>query len=170
MAEKSEDLGIPMRPARPAIPVAVPPRLSDLSGPNNEPLTAPEPSSHETKRQPAEPRTMIVGRGMSLSGDIRACNRLVVEGSVEATLHECREMQIAENGVFKGNASIEQAEVCGQFEGELTVTKRLFVRATGYVSGTITYGEIEIERGGKISGLLQENGPVPQVGILRAGE
>jgi cytoskeletal protein CcmA (bactofilin family) len=113
---------------------------------------------------------MIVGRGMSLSGDIRACNRLVVEGSVEATLHECREMQITENGVFKGNASIEQAEVCGQFEGELTVSKRLFVRATGRVSGTITYGEIEIERGGKISGLLQQNGPVPQVGILRAGE
>ena len=58
----------------------------------------------------------------------------------------------------------------GQFEGELVVSKRLLIRATGHVSGTITYGEIEIERGGRVSGVMQENGPVPYVGIVRAGD
>jgi cytoskeletal protein CcmA (bactofilin family) len=113
---------------------------------------------------------MIVGREISLSGEIKSCNRLVVEGSVEASLHECREMEIAESGLFKGKASIEQAEVRGQFEGELIVSKRLLIRATGHVSGTITYGELEIERGGRVSGVMQENGPVPYVGIVRAGD
>jgi cytoskeletal protein CcmA (bactofilin family) len=117
-----------------------------------------------------EPRSLIVGREISLSGDIRSCNRLVVEGSVEATLHECREMEIAESGLFKGNAAIEQAEIRGQFEGELVVSKRLLIRASGHVSGTITYGEIEIERGGKVSGVIQEAGPVPHFGVVRAGE
>ena len=98
---------------------------------------------------------MVVGRGISLSGDIRSCDRLVVEGSVQATLHECREMEIADRGLFKGNASIEQAEVSGQFEGEIVVSKRLLIRSTGHVSGTIIYGEIEIERGGKVSGTIQ---------------
>jgi cytoskeletal protein CcmA (bactofilin family) len=114
---------------------------------------------------------MIVGRDISLSGDIRSCNRLIVEGSVEATLHDCREIEIAEGGLFKGNASIEQGEVRGRLEGELVVSKRLLIRATGHVSGTISYGELEIERGGRVSGTIQENGlAMPQWGLVRGGE
>jgi cytoskeletal protein CcmA (bactofilin family) len=111
---------------------------------------------------------MIVGREIFLSGDIRSCNKLVVEGSVEATLHDCRDMEIAESGLFKGNAVIEHAEIRGQFEGELVVSKRLLIRSTGHVSGTISYGEIEIERGGKVSGVIQQAGAVPYFGGLRA--
>ena len=35
---------------------------------------------------------------------------------------------------------------------ELTVRKRLLIRSTGQVKGTVRYGELEIERGGKLSG------------------
>src|ERR1051325_5026766 len=142
VAEKLEDLGIPMRPARPVAQPLVPARVTDSSRPGTEPGKTPDASSTPRADQ-AERRTMIVGREISLSGDIKSCNRLVVEGSVEATLHECREMEIAESGLFKGTASIEQAEVRGHFEGELVVSKRLLIRATGHVSGTITYGELE---------------------------
>jgi cytoskeletal protein CcmA (bactofilin family) len=170
MAGKLEDLGIPMRPARPVAQTLVPPRVTDLSRPATEPAKDSAPASSTPRADQAERRTMIVGRDISLSADIKSCNRLVVEGSVEATLHECRDMEIAEGGSFKGNASIEQAEVRGRFEGELVVSKRLLIRTTGHVSGTITYGEIEIERGGKVSGTIQENGPIPNIGIVRAGE
>jgi cytoskeletal protein CcmA (bactofilin family) len=67
-------------------------------------------------------------------------------------------MDIAESGLFKGSASIEEAEVRGRFEGNLTVRKRLLIRATGRVSGTIRYGQIEIECGGQISGDIQTDG------------
>ena len=65
-------------------------------------------------------------------------------------------MIIAETGVFNGNASTENADVRGRFQGELVVRKRLLIRAGGHVSGTITYGEIEIEAGGRISGAIEE--------------
>jgi cytoskeletal protein CcmA (bactofilin family) len=169
VAEKLEDLGIPIRPARQVTQPLVPARVTELTRPGAEAdKTADSPSTPRANQ--AERRTMIVGREISLSGDIRSCNRLMVEGSVEASLHECREMEIAESGLFKGKASIEQAEVRGQFEGELVVSKRLLIRATGHVSGTITYGELEIERGGRVSGTMQENSPVPYVGIVRAGD
>jgi hypothetical protein len=48
--------------------------------------------------------------------------------------------------------------VQGSFDGILVARKRLLVRATGQVSGTISYGELEIERGGKISGEISQNG------------
>ena len=64
-------------------------------------------------------------------------------------------VEIAESGLFKGSASIDDAEVRGRFEGNLVVRKRLLIRASGRVSGTIRYGQIEIECGGQISGDIQ---------------
>ena len=42
--------------------------------------------------------------------------------------------------------------------GRSRVRKRLLIRAGGHVSGTVTYGEIEIEAGGGISGTIEQAG------------
>jgi cytoskeletal protein CcmA (bactofilin family) len=107
------------------------------------------------KAREVETRRLIVGREISLTGEITSCERLIVEGSVEANLNNCREVEIADVGLLKGTASIDEAEIRGRFEGTLTVRKRLLIRATGKVSGTIRYGQLEIECGGQISGDVQ---------------
>jgi cytoskeletal protein CcmA (bactofilin family) len=167
MAESSDDLGIPMKPARPAAPApapirpgAMPPRAHDLVRPG-DPVRPPElprrPGDPLTqpRRNDIELRKLIVGREITLSGEITSCDMLIVEGSVEANLTNCRDIDIAESGLFKGEAAIEEAEIRGRFEGNLTVRKRLLIRASGRVSGTIRYGQIEIECGGQISGDVQ---------------
>jgi cytoskeletal protein CcmA (bactofilin family) len=113
-------------------------------------------------------RTLIVGREISLSGEINSCNKLVVEGSVEANLQNCRDVDISETGLFKGSASIDEAEVRGRFEGNLTVRKRLMIRSTGKVTGTIRYGQIEIECGGQISGDIQAQGHEDLIAVVPA--
>jgi cytoskeletal protein CcmA (bactofilin family) len=100
----------------------------------------------------AETKRLIVGQGIRLSGEITACDRLVVEGTVEATLNETRALEIAGSGRFTGGCEVEEAEISGNYEGELTVRKRLMIRSTGRVKGTVRYGELEIERGGKLTG------------------
>jgi cytoskeletal protein CcmA (bactofilin family) len=105
--------------------------------------------------QEAEIRQLIVGREISLSGEIKSCDRLIVEGSVEANLQSCQDVNIAESGLFRGAATIDDAEIRGRFEGTLTVRNRLFIRSTGRVTGTVRYGQIEIECGGQISGDIQ---------------
>jgi len=92
---------------------------------------------------------------MSLSGTITSCDRLVAEGTVDAKLDGCQQVIVAQTGIFRGNVSTDNADVHGRFEGELVVQKRLLVRAAGQVSGTVSYGEIEIERGGRISGQIK---------------
>jgi cytoskeletal protein CcmA (bactofilin family) len=104
---------------------------------------------------PVEGRKLIVGREIVLSGQITSCERLVVEGRVEASLSESRFIEIAESGVFKGMAEIEHAEIAGTFEGTLTVRQKLWIRSTGKVTGTVRYGRIEIEEGGQIAGDIQ---------------
>ncbi len=113
-------------------------------------------------------RRLSVGREITLSGEINSCDKLFIEGSVEANLTNCRDVDIAEGGLFKGSASIEDAEVRGRFEGNLVVRKRLLIKATGRVSGTIRYGQIEIECGGQISGDIQAQ-PAGETGRGYAG-
>jgi len=91
----------------------------------------------------------------SLTGEITSCERLIVEGNVEANFTNCREVELTETGLLKGTAAIEDADIRGRFEGTLTVRKRLLIRSTGKVSGTIRYGQLEIELGGQISGDVQ---------------
>jgi cytoskeletal protein CcmA (bactofilin family) len=45
---------------------------------------------------------------------------------------------------------LQEAEIQGRFEGNLVVRKRLLIKASGRVSGTIRYDQIEIECGGQI--------------------
>jgi cytoskeletal protein CcmA (bactofilin family) len=167
MADAPDDLGIPMKPPRPpgAGPAAgraaaIPPRTPDASRPGEaarapEPARRPPESTAQQKKADAEARKLIVGREITLSGEITSCDKLIVEGSVEANLANCRDVDIAESGLFKGSASIDEAEIHGRFEGNLVVRKRLLIKATGRVSGTIRYGQIEIECGGQISGDIQ---------------
>ena len=100
----------------------------------------------------AESKTLVVGRDICLNGNNILCDRLVVEGSVEAEKVESRIIEISKDGHFKGAAVIENAEISGGFEGELKVSKRLVIHAGGRVIGKIRYGQLEIEAGGEISG------------------
>ena len=80
---------------------------------------------------------------------------LLVDGNLEARLGHCSSISIGESGLFKGSISLDEAEIRGRFEGSLTVRKRILIRSTGIVVGTIRYGQIKIEPGGQISGDVQ---------------
>jgi cytoskeletal protein CcmA (bactofilin family) len=100
-------------------------------------------------------KRLIVGQGIKLKGEISACDRLIVEGHVEVTLNDTRTVEIKPSGRFIGSCEVEQAEISGVYEGNLTVRGRLSVHASGMVTGNIHYGEIELERGGRIAGELK---------------
>jgi cytoskeletal protein CcmA (bactofilin family) len=97
-------------------------------------------------------KRLTVGRGISLNGKISFCDRLVIDGKVEAELEDCHTVEVTENGTFKGAAEITGAEISGHYDGSLTVRENLLIRSTGRVSGTVRYGKLHIEDGGEING------------------
>jgi cytoskeletal protein CcmA (bactofilin family) len=120
----------------------------------HQPAPAPAPVQRQPEA-PTTPKLLIVGADISLSGEIAACDRLVVEGSVQVKLNRTRAIEIAESGRFtNGSAEVEEAEIGGVYEGDLTVRNRLLIRSTGRVSGNVRYGELELERGGRLSGTV----------------
>lgn len=102
-----------------------------------------------------EPNQLLVGRDICISGEITACDKLVVEGRAEVQLPDTRFLDVAPSGLFKGAATVEVADISGRFEGELTVLEKLTVRPGGKLSGTIRYAQIIIEPGGEVSGDMQ---------------
>ncbi len=136
------------QPTPPAVPDA-PRRTADL-------VPGRRSSGQSEKRSPEEGQRLIVGRNISLSGEIKTCERLVVEGQVDAELTDSQSLEITDTGLFKGKAVIDEAEIAGRFEGELEVRRRLYIRASGRVSGKIRYSDLEIERGGRIAGSVEE--------------
>lgn len=144
----------PIRPeaARPAAPTAA---TTTAPAPPSAvaPKPAPQPAA-AAKSAEDEAKRLIVGKGIVLNGEITACDRLVVEGRVEATLSKTHSIEISPSGVFKGAAEIDQAAIAGLYDGKLNCKGKLTIRGTGRVQGEIRYGEIEIEAGGVISGTI----------------
>ena len=124
-------------------------RIPDIAG------ITPRRKDHPIGISDGDSKRLVVGRDIRLSGEISACDKLVVEGHIEASLPGARAIEVSSTGYFKGNADVEEADISGHYEGELIARDRLVVRAGGRISGTIRYGRIVIESGGEISGDMQ---------------
>ncbi|HEX2941316.1 MAG TPA: polymer-forming cytoskeletal protein [Rhodopila sp.] len=131
----------PAPAAPPSTPAVPPARPSSVTRPPSRDL--------------AERRTLVVGRGISVQGTVQDAERLVVEGTVEATMIHATELSIAPGGVFKGEVEVEDAEIAGTIDGTLTVRGSLVVRASGKVLGTARCRRLQVEDGGQITGRIE---------------
>lgn len=107
-----------------------------------------------TTEHNAEERRLVIGQGITMSGEIEHCDTLLVEGTIEAALKGAESLEISETGTFYGTVEINEAHISGRFEGDLTVNGRLVVAAGGMITGSISYKELQIEAGAVIDGKL----------------
>ena len=112
-----------------------------------------------TPRSNIESKRLLVCKDISLSGEITACDVLVVEGTVEATLEQSQMLEVTDTGTFRGKVHIEEAVIAGLFEGTLTAREKLTIKSTGRIIGTVRFGQLEVELGGSIKG---DTGPLEE--------
>ena len=158
------------RPARPASAKEPQPSMNTPLVPSSQsqqagsalrsgvPASQPLPSLRSTVPGPkreAEKRTMLVGRGMTISGLIHDAEKLVVEGVIETTLINTTELVVAAGGLYRGEADTEDADIAGTVDGVITVRGSLTVRSTGKLIGTARCRRLQVEDGGQISGQLE---------------
>src|SRR5262245_9697412 len=122
----------------------------------------------ETKAEERKEAKLVVGPDIKMKGaEISDCDTLVVEGRMEATL-DSRVLEITQHGVFQGTIAVDNAEIHGRFEGELTVRKQLIIQGTGKVSGKIRYAKIKIEEGAELSGEVSTLDKAASAGVTTA--
>jgi cytoskeletal protein CcmA (bactofilin family) len=140
---------------RPPFPNSPPPAVPPAPAPGATAPRAPGMPVRSPTREPAERRTLVVGRGISVQGTVQDAERLVVEGTVEASMIHATELAISPGGMFKGEVEVEDAEVAGTIDGTLTARGNLSVRATGRVLGTARCRRLQVEDGGQITGRIE---------------
>lgn len=132
----------PSKPSSSGFVPEIPRRTLDLPGSSSRRGGAPR----------SESKKLTVGPEISLTGEITACDSLIVEGTVDATLENSRHLEVTDSGHFKGKVTIDEAIIGGRFEGTLVVRKTLHVRSSGRITGSVRFGQLEVELGGQIDG------------------
>lgn len=153
-------------------------REDNLFRPTQTVTTAPAPAANAVDAEATVPNTvaaaerkearLVVGPDIKLKGvEISDCDTLIVEGRVEATL-DSRVLEITPHGVFQGTIAVDNAEIHGRFEGELTVRKQLVIYGAGKVSGKIRYAKIKVEEGAELSGEISMLDKAANAGVRKA--
>ncbi|MEX2642916.1 MAG: polymer-forming cytoskeletal protein [Acetobacterales bacterium] len=147
--------GEPERPNyRPFVPTKDRKFHPDVPRPSDQGVSGRDTSPADPADRGERGNTLIVGPNIRLKGEIAACDTLVVQGNIEASM-DSRHIDIAEGGVFVGEAAVDTADIAGHFEGTITVRDCLSVRNTGQVRGSIRYGRLSVQDGGVLKGEVE---------------
>jgi cytoskeletal protein CcmA (bactofilin family) len=111
---------------------------------------------------PEQGNAAYIGAGVVLNGDILVPDVLVIDGVIEGDV-SARVVFVGGAGVIRGKINAVEADIGGAIFGEVHVTRRLAIRATGRVEGRVSYGEITLEKGAVLEGELFSPGETPVV-------
>ena len=114
----------------------------------------PNPAAVRAAEAETDGKRLHVGKQIRMKGEIAGCERLVVDGQVDATLSDVKTLELSAGGSFKGEASVDSAVIAGIYEGNLVVRGHLEIAATGTVKGSVTYKTIMVANGGKVEGTI----------------
>ena len=115
----------------------------------------PNPAAVRGASSEADGRTLMVGKQIRMKGEIAGCERLVIEGQVDATLSEVKTIEVVAGGHFKGAAEVDTAVIAGTYEGSLKVNGHLDIASTGAIKGSVSYKTIMVANGGKLEGTIE---------------
>jgi cytoskeletal protein CcmA (bactofilin family) len=96
---------------------------------------------------------LIIGEGVTVTGTFVIPNKAVINGSLNGEL-TADEIMVGKAGKLTGKITARNADVHGETHDTLTIANHLILRSSGKIHGRATYGELEIERGGLVSGTV----------------
>lgn len=97
----------------------------------------------------------FIGDSCRIDGAVEVNGRLVVDGIIEGTI-KCDTLETGPNSRIKANIEASNVTIRGFIEGDVFVHEHLEVASTGAFMGSIAYGTLSIEPGGKLSGSVSK--------------
>ena len=94
---------------------------------------------------------VVIGNGVSITGEIKKADEVQIDGEADVTM-KTDNIVIGLTGKCKGNIETHNADIWGDFDGELKASGTLTIQAEGNATGSIEYQNMQIKLGGKLSG------------------
>jgi cytoskeletal protein CcmA (bactofilin family) len=113
---------------------------------------------------PSRPRqSAAIGPSMTIKGEIRAREELLVDGEVEGLLESQSLLTVGPNGKVRGNIKAREVAIFGSVHGNVEVTEKIAIREQGSLIGDIKSAGISIDDGAYFKGSIDIVRPEPKV-------
>ena len=103
-----------------------------------------------TANAPASAKVFI-GTGVNVKGEITSASDVQIDGDADINM-ETDNLMVGQTGNLKGDIKTKNADVWGEFDGQIEVTNTLTIQEKGVVKGSTKYSSLQIKLGGKLRG------------------
>jgi cytoskeletal protein CcmA (bactofilin family) len=135
-------------------PTASEPRVSQPSPPS----VSPAPAGSTDK-------VAMIGRGISISGDVTADSNLRVEGVIEGrSVQSSHDVEIAESGRVIAGITAKVIKIAGEVTGDISGSEKVMIARSGRVQGNVVAPRVQLEDGALFRGSIDMN-PAPAADV-----
>ena len=141
--------------------------------PQGEPMRSPAPTpiaplAPAASAKPAvtvsgPKQSAAIGPSMTIKGEIRAREELLVDGEVEGLLESQALLTVGPNGKVRANIKAREVVIFGSVRGNVEVTEKIAIREQGSLIGDIKSAGISIDDGAYFKGSIDIVRPEPKV-------
>ena len=98
---------------------------------------------------------LYVGEGVIAICIALVPGRAVLNGQFEGAI-DAKQIEVQAKGVVSGTTQAATIAVAGKLNDTIQATDTLSIGSTGIVSGDISYGKLEVEKGGGLLGTMRQ--------------
>ena len=108
-------------------------------------------------------QSAVIGPSMTIKGEIRAREELVVDGEVEGLVESQAMLTVGPNGKVRGNIKAREVAIFGSVRGNVEVAEKIAIREQGSLIGDIKSAGISIDDGAYFKGSIDIVRPEPKI-------
>ena len=142
-------------------PATVRPQDEPMRSPAPAPIAPAPPAPAAAMSRPKQ--SAAIGPSMTIKGEIRAREELLVDGEVEGLLESQSLLTVGTNGKVRGNIKAREVAIFGSVHGNVEVTEKLAIREQGSLIGDIKCAGISIDDGAYFKGSIDIVRPEPKI-------
>jgi len=100
--------------------------------------------------------SIMIGQGVTFVGSISAKGKAFINGEVTGEI-SVDDLQVGEYGVIKGKIKSREMDIHGEIYDDVSCAEHVLIHSTGTINGKLIYGELEIQKGGRMNGSMNQN-------------
>lgn len=114
-----------------------------------------DPPGRGPARTGGETTLSIVSIGTTITGDMSCAGVLKVEGTIDGSVRQARQVMLAKDGAIHGDVMAHEIVLGGTVDGNVTAVDRLELQPTAVVNGDINTKSIVVMQGARINGSVK---------------
>lgn len=98
---------------------------------------------------------IVIGQGVTFVGSISARGKAFINGKVMGDM-SVDDLHVGKSGVIKGKIKSREMDIHGEIHDDVSCAEHVLIHSTGLINGKLIYGELEIEKGGRVTGSINQ--------------